>query len=122
MTDHKQRIKAAYLRLSAYYQQQLDDHVFEMYAEDLADLDPKAVIWAMNKWRLTPAKGRPPRLPMPAELRELVEPSVVDDDSIARDTAARIVGAVPRYGYTNPALARAAIGEVGWTAVQRSGG
>lgn len=103
---------------AAYYRQQLPDAVVVMYAEDLADLDFATVSAALRAYRANP-KNR--TMPLPAQIREMLEPQV-DPESAAREIAARITAAIPKFGWCNSQEARAYIGEVGWQVVLDQGG
>ncbi|MGE3756901.1 MAG: hypothetical protein AB7H97_04055 [Pseudobdellovibrionaceae bacterium] len=106
----------------AYYHPErvLPDTVVQMYAKDLADLPVDKCIDAYERWRRNPANKVFPR---PAEIRELVNPEeFVSVEAKAREIAARIVGAVPKFGWNNGKEARVFIGEEGWSVVQRQGG
>lgn len=111
-------IKKIFLVLSAYYREQLPDMVIQMYASDLSDLDFFEVKAALEAYRKNP-KNR--RVPMPAEIRNMISP-VLSDDSMAREIAVRIQGAIVRFGYTGGAEAKEFIGEIGWSIVMSYGG
>lgn len=103
---------------AAYYRIRLDDEVVRMYAEDLADLEFQTVRDALSKYRANP-KNR--TMPLPAMIREQLDPEV-DPESAAREIAARIQAAIPKFGWPNGPDARKFIGEVGWGIVERQGG
>lgn len=106
----------------AYYNrgQALQDAVLLMYAEDLIDLDLEQVQIAYQEWRRNPKNKT---FPLPAQIRELVCPEEhIDPDAMAREIAARIVGAVSSCGWNNGRAAENYIGPVGWAAVNRAGG
>lgn len=106
----------------AYYHpgQILDSAVLEMYAGDLADIPPAAVMMAYQQYRRSPKNNR---FPLPAIIREIVYPQdYISHEDQAAEVAARIVGAIPNYGWCNGRAAEEYIGPVGWAAVQRQGG
>jgi hypothetical protein len=103
---------------AAYYRTTVDDQVLRMYASDLSDLDLADVRLAMEKYRKN-SKNR--ALPMPAMIRDLMQPAV-DEDAQAREIAARISGAVVKFGWCNSADAQKFIGPVGWRIVETRGG
>lgn len=103
---------------AGYYRMKLDDQVLRMYADDLADFDFAEVRAALDVYRKNP-KNR--QLPMPSQIREIIKPEV-DPDSAAREVAARITAAIPKFGWCNSQEARAYIGETGWDVVERQGG
>lgn len=112
-------IKTEYINLAAYYGQTLSDRTIIMYADDLLDLPLGAVLAAMRRLRREPGRRF---CPLPSDVRRLVAPDNLSDATIAADIAARIGGAMSRYGYTNPNRAERYIGEVGWRVVQTLGG
>lgn len=119
MTHEQLRnLKAMLITMSAYYQHRLDDTVVIMYADDLKDLEFSDVVQALARYRKDP---RHRKMPLPAEVRGLIETPLSDEDQ-AREAAARIVQAMSKYGYTNPDRAREFIGSVGWLIVEREGG
>ncbi len=98
----------------------LSDQVLLMYASDLEDLNPKDCIDAYNRYRRNPANKS---FPLPAQIRELVNPEeFVAVETQAREVAARIVGAVSRFGWNNAREAQTFIGAEGWEVVKRQGG
>ncbi len=106
----------------AYYNrgQSLQDQVLLMYAEDLSDLDLDQVCIAYGEWRRNPKNKT---FPLPAQIRELVCPEQnIAPEAMAREIAARITGAVPKYGWNNGKEAALFIGPAGWSAVERAGG
>jgi hypothetical protein len=111
-------VKETIILTASYYNRQLSEQVLEMYIEDLADLDPTAVIAAYRAYRRNPKNLV---FPLPAQIRALVAPDV-DPESAAREIAARITGAITKFGWCNATEARAFIGEVGWGIVERQGG
>src|SRR5688572_29470913 len=112
----KNQLAAVWAVYAGYYRQRLDDVVLRMYADDLADLDFAEVKAAMDAYRKNP-KNRV--MPLPAQIREIVEPEV-DPDSAAREVAARITHAIVKFGWCNPVAAANYIGSVGWDIVESS--
>lgn len=105
-------------RTARYYGKKIDDDVISMMIDDLQDLPLGTVLAAYNQYRLDKKNVFSP---MPAQIREIIQPQV-SDDTLAREAAARIPEAIRRYGYPDPVGARAFIGELGWSVVQRFGG
>lgn len=115
-----QAIKRAIVMTAEYYGRQISEPVLEMYCEDLADLDPQLVCAGYQQYRRNPANRI---FPLPAQIRELVNPEeFVSAEVKARETAARICGAVTTFGWNNALSAERYIGPEGWDAVGRSGG
>jgi hypothetical protein len=117
--EQKARIAQIWAMLAAYYRTKLDDAVLMMYAEDVSDLDFESVQSALSGYRKNPKNKF---MPMPAQIREMIQPLSVDPDSASREIAARITAAIPKFGWCNGQEAREYIGEVGWSVVQRQGG
>lgn len=119
MTDaEKKNLAGLWAMYAAYYRTKIDDQVLRMYADDLSDLDFASVRDALDSYRKNP-KNR--TLPIPAVIRDQLSPNV-DPDSTAREIAARIGGAITRFGWANGEQARNFIGEIGWNVIQRRGG
>src|SRR3990167_4029052 len=105
-----------WVQVYQYHQTQIVKENALIYAQDVVDFtfDQLSAAWA--KWR-----GNNRKPPMPYDLIKIADPKP-DDDFVAREIAARIVGSVPKLGYPNGSEARDYIGEVGWGVVQRMGG
>jgi hypothetical protein len=86
--------------------------------DDLSDLPGLAVMGALTSYRRDP---RNRSMPLPAQLRAIINPEV-DPESQAREIAARIQGAVTKFGWCNAPSAREYIGETGWRIVETRGG
>lgn len=116
--DQLVKVAQAFAVLAAYYRIKVEDQVLRMYAEDVSDLDFEDVARAMNEYRKDP---RNRQMPLPAQIRDLIEPTETPETK-GRDIAAKIQGAIVKYGHPNESLARNYIGEEGWAIVQRWGG
>lgn len=96
------------------------DAVVEMYLEDLNDLPEQEAIVGYHTYRRNPKNKT---FPLPAQIREILRPELsISPEAKAREIAARISGAIVRFGYPNPSGARSFIGEDGWAIVERQGG
>ena len=115
----KKRIIALWSSLGEYYRQPISDMVLMMYAEDVADLPPEQVEKALFEYRRNPKNKFPP---LPAHIREAIQPSAMSDDQRAVEVAARIVTAISKFGWNNTREARAFMGEIGWAVVEKQGG
>lgn len=103
-----------------YYSRQLSETVLAMYAADLEDLEPDKVCAGYQQYRRNPQNRT---FPLPAQIRELVNPEeFVAVETQAREIAARIMGAIPKFGWANPKEAQSYIGPHGWALVDRAGG
>ncbi len=113
-----QSLKELIVLTASYYGKTLSAPLLEMYVDDLSDLPTDQVALAYRAYRRNPKNTQ---FPLPAQIRGVVAPEL-DPDSIAREVAARITAAIPKYGYANSIDARAYIGEIGWSIVERQGG
>ena len=109
--------KAIVLTYFFYTQKEMDDSALALYLNSLMGhgLTERQLVWALEKHRLDPQARF---FPKPAELIAILKPMETEED-LARDAAARVMGSVSRFGYTNPEEARQYIGELGWEAVLR---
>lgn len=115
-----QLVKEVIIMTAEYYRTTLSPQVLKMYADDLADLPEDKVVAAYRDYRRNPINRTNP---LPAQIREMADPAAqVSIEVKAREIAARIIGAVPRYGHTNAKDAEFFIGPVGWRLVNRHGG
>lgn len=112
------KIKEIIVLTASYYERPISSQVLEMYARDLADLDEAEVIAAYETYRRNPKNFK---MPLPAQIRQIVSPSI-DEDSLAREVASRVLAAITKYGWSNPSEAKLFIGPVGWQIVNRFGG
>lgn len=112
-----QKLKKAIVLTASYYGKKLSDEVLNMYAYDLKDHDEEMCLQILNAWRLE-NKVFPLPLEIINKINELKKDPLLDAGLIA----ARITGAVRKFGYANPADARKFIGEHGWYLVQQKGG
>lgn len=113
-----QALKEAIILTASYYGRTLSEPVLNMYIEDLQDLPTDQVIKAYREWRRNP---RQTAFPLPGQIRGMVSPQV-DPQHAAQEIAARITGAIAKFGWCNAREAEAFIGPVGWGIVQRQGG
>jgi hypothetical protein len=116
--EQERNLKTAYVLMAAYYQHLLTDEVLCMYVQDLADLPYDAVVEAMQRIRREAGRRF---CPLPGDIRALVE-AKASPAGEANEIAGRILTAMTRYGYTQPARAEAFIGDIGWSVVQLQGG
>ena len=115
-----QKVKSEYVKLSQYFGRPLSDTALVAYAEDLEDLRFDSVMSAMRTLRTQPGRRS---LPLPGDIREACTTTLNGDlMSQSYDIAGKIVDAIRRFGYTNPAAARGHIGPVGWSVTERMGG
>jgi len=118
--DITQELKATIVHTAIYYGRDLRPEVLTMMANDLSDLDPTECIDAYTRYRRNPANKL---FPLPAQIRELVSPGeFIGPEVQAREIAARIIGAITKFGWANPSEAKGYIGPSGWDAVGRQGG
>lgn len=116
--EQRNRLGKAIAYTAAYYSRELQREVVSMMVDDLADLPFDAVEAAYQSFRRDPKNKS---FPLPAQIRDIVAP-VETPEERAREIAARIEGAIVKFGYPNGNAARAYIGEDGWSIVERYGG
>lgn len=116
--SEKLEISKLWFATAKLYDKVLDQDMLNLLTLDVDDLNAQDVINALNIYR----KDKKNKFwPKASDVRELVIPSF-SDESIGRDTSARIIAAIPHCGYDNGLLAKDYIGEFGWNIVNRLGG
>jgi len=119
MTAQEKAKLAQTIAATAYlYDRRLPTEAIEIMVEDLCDLPIDRVIAAFAQYRRTATYRA---FPTPGQIRDLITPGT-DDDSVARDAAAKIVTAVSTYGWNNATRAREFMGELAWSVVVQQGG
>jgi hypothetical protein len=112
--------KLKILELAAFYEKTLTDEQVRVYSEFLAQ--------RMSIHELTHAialycdDATNEFFPRPISKLVALIHSPIDDESVAKESAARIVAAIPKFGWCNREDAKAFIGEVGWAVVEKQGG
>lgn len=94
-----QELKRALVATALYYGETIPDEALQLYAADLADLALPDLLAALTAYRRNP-KSR--RRPLPADLRALAAGEETPEGR-AREIAARLHGALVRYGMDWPA-------------------
>lgn len=118
--EQRIRIGEILIAMSQLYGgQEIQRPALKMILNAIDDLPFDAVSAGLDRWVKDPKSTR---LPMPGQIRLFCGAIEPDDDTIARDTASKAVGAVSKFGYPNGREARAYIGELGWKAIERRGG
>lgn len=115
--NERLQVLQAFAITAAYYGRPISDDVAGMYQTDVQDLSATDVVHALSALRREPKRRH---CPLPAEVRAHVERK--GGTRTAEQVAARMAGAIARFGYTRPAEARAFIGEAGWAAAEELGG
>lgn len=116
--SNEREIAKIVIGLAEYYDKVPTAAQIEMYVQDLSSLTPQELIEAVKRYRNDPKNDR---FPLPAKLKAMVKPPELDED-LAKEAAARIVGAVAKIGPYETERAKAYIGELGWEVVVRQGG
>lgn len=114
----KQALKEAIVLTASYYGRTLNEAVLNMYIEDLEGIPINQAIAAYRDWRRNPKNTS---FPLPAQIRGMVCPEL-DAESASRELAARISGAITKFGWCNAKEAQIYIGPVGWGVVETYGG
>lgn len=105
-------------QVAEYYQSNASSLAIKMYARDTQNTSAQDLWQAWDEFRST---QKHTRMPLPMELKSILNPKLDGDDQ-AREAAARIITAIPKFGYMNGGLAREFIGELGWEVVKLQGG
>jgi len=117
--EQKQQVKKLWLQLSLYYQTQMKDEIFEMYVQDVEDLDFDLVVRELGAYRRNPKHFRPP---LPAHIRAALDSGSIDPDIAARESVSLLLSAITKFGYIGHDQAKEYVGELGWLVVERHGG
>lgn len=116
--QEKQQLKAILVATALYYGQEIADSALALFVEDLEDLPFPQIVQALKEIRRDP---KTTRLPLPAVIRAKLNPEV-DERSQAVMVSNSIWDAVGKFGWPNPDRAKAFLGELAWTTVERGGG
>lgn len=112
-----QKLKEIILLHASYYRQTMSPEVLTMYVADLADLEISEVIAAYDSYRRNPKNKTNP---LPAQIREIIEPQV-SDRSAAEALTSQIIAGIKKHDvYFYPG--DAAYGPAGASLVRRRGG
>jgi hypothetical protein len=68
------------------------------------------------------AIGSLKKWPTIADIKRLCEGSNLSDEEVGQEVAARIQGAISKFGWNNFKMAEEFIGPIGWAVIQQSGG
>jgi hypothetical protein len=102
----------------------------EICGEELTESRIKAYLYSLRELTLNEVKiafdefVKDPdmkKFPLPGQFMAKARPQPSSDDE-AREAAARILSAVPKFGWSNRKEAQNYIGELGWAVVERQGG
>lgn len=116
--NNEENLTSKIIALAAYYRETISTDQLLMYAEDLQCLSFEELSIAIKSYRMNPKNKF---FPLPSALIDLVRPFESNEDE-GRLAAAKIIGAISKFGWNNPDKAREFIGEVGWNAIQILGG
>jgi hypothetical protein len=124
------QIGELWITVAAMYGKEILRPALKLMLDAIGDLPVEPVIKAFEGWVKT---SKAKTYPLPADIRDLVTPSV-DDRNIALDLAKRISGAISRRGWTWPSnfhyegfasfeeAVIAELGELAWVVICRRGG
>lgn len=110
--------KAMYVIANQVPNFELDESTIEMYDKMLSSYGYDNLTKALEDI----FKERKSTDPFPSvrAIIEKLEPTV-EPKALAAEAASRIIGAVRKFGYSNPNEAKQYIGELGWAVVERQG-
>jgi hypothetical protein len=117
-TDERKELAKTLIYMATLYNRTLNHDFLSAFLDDLSDLSLSGLIAACKIYRNDPKNKF---FPVPAQLRELVNPRI-SDDALAKEAAARVIQAISKFGWPNPTEAKEFIGELGWRGVTRFGG
>ena len=104
--------------LGEYYGKQLTENQLEMYSEDLMNLTPEELVFAIKAYRQNPDNKF---FPLPGQLIGIIKPPMTATDE-ANEVASAILNSIGKDGHTNPERAKDRMGNLAWEVVQRMGG
>lgn len=108
------------LKMAVFYRdEKLTAQHLALYAEVLKDQPLEKVQYCVGEYCKDPANTF---FPVPPTKILKYANLQADDESLAVEAASRVVAAVSKFGWAQPAEAQAYVGEVGWHVVDRFGG
>ena len=116
--NNEENLISKLIALAAYYRETISADQLLMYAEDLQCLSLDELSLAIKLYRTNPKNKF---FPLPAALISCVRETSSDEDE-SREAAAKIAGAISKFGWCNLNQTREYIGDIGWIAVEMNGG
>ena len=116
--NERKEIAELWFNLARMYGKEIPPAALTMMLNAVEDLPFESLKTSLHAWA---SKSKIARHPLPAELREMVNPEP-DVKAKANFIAGRIRESISKFGYTNPSEASAYIGPDGWKVISRSGG
>ena len=116
--SQEQEKKKFWIKVSAYYQKQLPDHVLLMYADDCKEVSINELAQAFRNYRNS---DRAQFFPLPGVLKKYLKETVAVLPE-AQEVASKVFEAIRRFGYMRGQEAREFMGELAWECVQAFGG
>jgi len=116
-----QIIKGLWVEIASYFGKKVSEAQVKQYAEAWAEQfkrNENDLRMAFSKYR---SNSENHFFPLPARLSAELEPQLSHKHK-ASVAVGRLFDAVNKFGYPDPQGARAYVGELGWSAVQRFGG
>jgi hypothetical protein len=106
------------IMMTELYGKQISQNALKLFADMLMPFDYEKIMSSLESYLGNPKNKF---FPVPAQIIELMEPKINDDEE-ARRISATIIGCVSKHGYNNGPDARKEIGELGWDIILRLGG
>lgn len=104
--------------LAAMYGKELNSMALKIMLDSVDDLSAIQILSALGEWAKTSKQNRHP---VPAEVRQMVCPTV-DDQTKALNITTLVLKAITVYGWAQPSESEKMMGPVGWELVRRYGG
>jgi len=104
--------------LAEYFGRNISRAVVMMMVDDLEVYPMEQIQAAIKKYRQNP-KNR--AFPLPAQLIDTMSPEL-NSKNEAVESAAQVIQAVSKFGWSNPEMAKEYLGQLAWRIVERFGG
>lgn len=111
-------LKKMVIALAELYGEVISENRMTLYVSLLGEFRPEEVQQAIRKVCSDPKISR---FPLPAQIIAQIRPAI-DIDGESRDGAARIIGAIKKFGWHDQEGAKKYLGEICWKAIDTMGG
>lgn len=110
--------KKAVLNLGVYYGKTFEDHVIEMYAQDLLDLTIEELTIAIKKIKSNP---KITQFPLPAMIKSQIR-QLTSPEDIGLEASEEIMKAIGKFGWCNWKDAQKKLSPLALDIIERRGG